>query len=207
MWPARLRPVLGQFDGPLDPAGHEREGRSALPLQDLPAAMGHHERRRPERRRITPRDLAAVEHAPAHDVGAGRGERLLDDLRVDRPLAAGVAQPFPPPHGVDDPAGNPEETGPFGARHEGRHVVRVGAGSGPGVVTVERNRHLRGDLGHRCSSWLGGHDGRRYPLVGAARRASTRGRGIFLMANSPCSRATAPGTSAPPTSPSPGCPG
>jgi hypothetical protein len=45
--------AFGQFDGPLDSISHEREGGSALPLQDLPAAVGHHEHRRPERRLVT----------------------------------------------------------------------------------------------------------------------------------------------------------
>jgi hypothetical protein len=41
--------------------------------------------------RVTPRDLAAVEHAPACDVRTSGRERLLDDVGVDRALAAVVS--------------------------------------------------------------------------------------------------------------------
>src|SRR6201986_1050345 len=94
---------------------------------------------------------APVKQAPPHPVGAGGGNRLLDDLRVDRPLAPGEAQPLPPAHGVDDPPGHPEEPGPFGTFHPGRHVMRVGRAPRPGVVAVERNGHLGGNFGHSCS--------------------------------------------------------
>ena len=104
----------GQLDRPLDPLGDERERRAALALEHLPGAVGDDEHRRPERRIVTPRVLAGVEHAPAHDIGTGRRERLLDDLRVDRPFAAGEALPLPPAHGVDDPTGDPEEARRFG---------------------------------------------------------------------------------------------
>jgi energy-coupling factor transporter ATP-binding protein EcfA2 len=52
---------------------------------------------------------------------------------------------------------------------------------GPGVVAVERNGHLGGALGHRCSSRGGGPGGRRYPSVGASRRPSTRNRENFCL--------------------------
>src|SRR5215207_3660749 len=87
--------------------------------------VGDDEHRGAERRLLTPGDLAGVEHAPAHDIGTGRRERRLDDLRVDRLLAAGEALPLAPGHGVDGPAGDPEETGRFGAPHPATHVLRA----------------------------------------------------------------------------------
>ena len=81
------RRLPGQLHRLLDAVGHERERRAARSLDDLVGPMGHDEHRRPERRLVAPRDLATLEHPAAHHVGTGRGERLLDDLGVDRPLA------------------------------------------------------------------------------------------------------------------------
>ena len=163
--------VPGQLDGPLESFGDKGEGGATLAFEHVPGTVGDDERRGVERRLLAPGDLAGVEHAPAHDIGTGRRERLLDDLRVDRLLAAGEALPLAPGHGVDGPAGDPEETGRFGAPHPATHVLGAPRVPRSGVEAVEGHRHLGGHLGHRsCSSRVGG------PLAAGAHESEPTAR-------------------------------
>ena len=153
----------GELDSPLDTVGHERERRAALLRQHLAGPMGHHEHRRPERRVVAPRDLAGVEHAPTHHVGAGGGEGLLDDRAVDRLLAPGEALALPPGHGIDRPSGDPEEPRRLGAVGPAHHALGVPRVPGARVETVQRHRHLRSHLGHLQPPVVSGPNGRTTP--------------------------------------------
>jgi hypothetical protein len=137
-----------QLDGSLEPIGDERERGATVALEHLAGPVGHDEHRRVERWVVAPRDLTGGEHAATHDVGAGSGEGLLDDLRAHRALTPGEPLPLAPGHGVDGPPGHPEEARRFRTLHPPLHVGAVARIPGTRVAAIERDRHLRGDLGH-----------------------------------------------------------
>ena len=88
----------------LDAVRDEREGGPAFLRRTLPGVMRQHEDRRPERRVVAPpavgvgvgvpRALAPAIHAPAHDEGVDRIERLANSLGVRARLSALLAMAF-----------------------------------------------------------------------------------------------------------------
>ena len=69
---------------------------------------------------------------------------LRDDLRVGVAFASAEAHALAPCLGVDNPPGDAEEAGGFGAVKPGVHVSVARAG----VEAVDGDRHLCGNEGH-----------------------------------------------------------
>ena len=109
----------GLFDGRVDAVGHVGEAGASLSVQRGSRTMGDDEDRGAERWLGAPGDLATVRHPPTHHVGAGRVERLGDDVGVDVLLSAGEAEALPPGLRVDGPAGDAEEACGFRAVQPG----------------------------------------------------------------------------------------
>jgi hypothetical protein len=166
--PAGRLPRL--VDGGLDPIGDVGEAGAPLAVEHLAGPVRDDEDRGVERGLVAPGHLAPVRHPPPHHVGAGRGERLLQDLGVGVAFAALEAQALAPRHGAEHPAGDPEEPGGLGAVDPVVRVILLG----PGVEPVERDRHLCGDQRHRKLLCRVRHRGwMRHARVGATRRSST----------------------------------
>src|SRR5205814_2995159 len=72
----------------LDAVVHEVKGGAGRPLPRVTFGVGDDEHRGMERRLLRPGQLAAVEHALAHDAGAGALVRRSRDLVVESFLAA-----------------------------------------------------------------------------------------------------------------------
>ncbi|ADD44839.1 hypothetical protein Snas_5204 [Stackebrandtia nassauensis DSM 44728] len=130
----------GLLQGTVDTVGDEGVRGAALLLDPVPAAVGQHEHRAPERWVLAPRHLAGVEHGPSHHHRAGGVEPVAHQRRVQVVLAAGQMLPFPPARQAVDRA---EQL--LGAVPDG---IVGGAHVRPGDVTIQRDRQVGGNDRH-----------------------------------------------------------